>query len=451
MITNKIDNKFEVESANAAMDFVMKNGAQQARITINKGIQSSFSALDGDLENLQSTNDRSLYIQLVTQNRYGAYSTNRFEKNELEKFLKDALDANKYLTPDEHRQLPPKELCWNGIGEDLEQYDPYVLQMDPSKKKEIAFEVMEQVYGKNKKVISVTSEYGDMLDYQYMIDSQGFEGDSLQSNFTVSAECSVKGRTNARSEGLWWDSTLHFNELKYSDCGTIALQRALSALNPKKIGSGKFAMVVENTCSSRLIAPIFSALNGTNIQQRNSFLAKKLGKKIFSKKLILKDTPHVKGLPGSRYWDGDGLATKDLTIIDKGRVNSFFINTYTANKMGIAPTVESPSVPKFSLDEFPLKYRNLDAKNMVSLLDKGIFVTGFNGGNCNGATGDFSYGIQGFYFEKGEILFPIKEMNISGNIVKLWKNIALIGNDARKCSRWMIPSLAFTDVDFTGL
>ncbi|MDO4736545.1 MAG: metallopeptidase TldD-related protein, partial [Bacteroidia bacterium] len=186
-------------------------------------------------------------------------------------------------------------------------------------------------------------------------------------------------------------------------------------------------------------------------QQRNSFLAKKLGKKIFSKKLILKDTPHVKGLPGSRYWDGDGLATKDLTIIERGRVNSFFINTYTANKMGIAPTVESPSVPKFSLDEFPLKYRNLDAKNMVSLLDKGIFITGFNGGNCNGATGDFSYGIQGFYFEKGEILFPIKEMNISGNIVKLWKNIALIGNDARKCSRWMIPSLAFTDVDFTGL
>lgn len=451
MITNKIDNRFEIESAKSALDFVMKNGAQQARITVNKGIQNSFSALDGDLENLQSTNDRSLYIQLVTNNRYGAYSTNRFEKNELEKFLKDALDTNKYLTPDEFRQLPPKELCWNGDGEDLEQYDPYVLEMEPSKKKEIAFEVMEQVYGKNKKVISVTSEYGDMLDYQYMIDSQGFEGDSLQSNFTVSAECSVKGRTNARSEGLWWESTLHFNGLKYSDCGTIALQRALSALNSKKIESGKFAMVVENTCSSRLMAPIFSALNGTNIQQRNSFLAKKLGKKIFSKKMILIDTPHVKGLSGSRYWDGDGLATKDLTIIDKGRVNSFFINTYTANKMGVAPTVESPSVPKFSLEEFPLKYRNLNAKNMVSLLDKGIFVTGFNGGNCNSATGDFSYGIQGFYFEKGEILFPIKEMNISGNIVKLWKNIALIGNDARKCSRWMIPSLAFTDVDFTGL
>jgi PmbA protein len=163
------------------------------------------------------------------------------------------------------------------------------------------------------------------------------------------------------------------------------------------------------------------------------------------------DTPHIKGLSGSRYWDGDGLATKNRAIIDKGHIRTFFINTYTANKMGMQPTVESPSVPKFNLEDFPAKYRNLDAKSIIKILDKGIFVTGFNGGNCNGATGDFSYGIQGFYFENGEILFPIKEMNISGNILKLWKNIALIGNDARTCSRWMIPSLAFTDVDFTGI
>ena len=74
-----------------------------------------------------------------------------------------------------------------------------------------------------------------------------------------------------------------------------------------------------------------------------------------------------------------------------------------------------------------------------------------NGGNCNGLTGDFSYGIEGFYFENGEILFPVREMNISGNIVSLWSNLAMVGNDARKCTRWIIPSLAFENVNFTGV
>ena len=451
MRTDKIDNKFEVESAQMALDMVMKQGAQACRITMNFGIQNSFSALDGKLENLQNANDRNLYIQIISNGRYGAYSTNRLNKEELEKFISQAMHTTSYLTPDECRTLPPKEICWFGNEDALEQYDPYIMEMPPQRKKEIAFEVMEEIYGKNKKIVSVNTEYGDMLEYQYMIDSQGFEGDSLQSNFTVSAECSVKGRGNARSEGWWYESALHYNKFNPAGCGTKALKRALDKLNPKDMEGGCMNMIVDNTCSSRVISPIFQALNGSNIQQQNSFLLNKKGEKVFSEKFTLKDNPHWRGMSGSRYFDGDGIATRPMDIIRNGVVQTYFINTYSANKMGCAPTVESASVPHFSLDEFPEEMRNLTHTEMMKIMDKGILVTGFNGGNCNGLTGDFSYGIEGFYFEGGEILFPVREMNISGNIVSLWRNLAMVGNDARTCSRWLIPSLAFENVEFTGI
>ncbi|MBR2477338.1 MAG: TldD/PmbA family protein [Bacteroidales bacterium] len=451
MRTDKIDNKFEVESAQMALDMVMKQGAQACRITMNFGIQNSFSALDGKLENLQNANDRNLYIQIISNGRYGAYSTNRLNKEELEKFISQAMHTTSYLTPDECRTLPPKEICWFGNEDALEQYDPYIMEMPPQRKKEIAFEVMEEIYGKNKKIVSVNTEYGDMLEYQYMIDSQGFEGDSLQSNFTVSAECSVKGRGNARSEGWWYESALHYNKFNPAGCGTKALKRALDKLNPKDMEGGCMNMIVDNTCSSRVISPIFQALNGSNIQQQNSFLLNKKGEKVFSEKFTLKDNPHWRGMSGSRYFDGDGIATRPMDIIRNGVVQTYFINTYSANKMGCTPTVESASVPHFSLDEFPEDMRNLTHTEMMKIMDKGILVTGFNGGNCNGLTGDFSYGIEGFYFEGGEILFPVREMNISGNIVSLWRNLAMVGNDARTCSRWLIPSLAFENVEFTGI
>ena len=434
-----------------ALDMVMKQGAQACRITMNFGIQNSFSALDGKLENLQNANDRNLYIQIISNGRYGAYSTNRLNKEELEKFISQAMHTTSYLTPDECRTLPPKEICWFGNEDALEQYDPYIMEMPPQRKKEIAFEVMEEIYGKNKKIVSVNTEYGDMLEYQYMIDSQGFEGDSLQSNFTVSAECSVKGRGNARSEGWWYESALHYNKFNPAGCGTKALKRALDKLNPKDMEGGCMNMIVDNTCSSRVISPIFQALNGSNIQQQNSFLLNKKGEKVFSEKFTLKDNPHWRGMSGSRYFDGDGIATRPMDIIRNGVVQTYFINTYSANKMGCTPTVESASVPHFSLDEFPEDMRNLTHTEMMKIMDKGILVTGFNGGNCNGLTGDFSYGIEGFYFEGGEILFPVREMNISGNIVSLWRNLAMVGNDARTCSRWLIPSLAFENVEFTGI
>lgn len=451
MRTDKIDNKFEVESAQMALDMVMKQGAQACRITMNFGIQNSFSALDGKLENLQNANDRNLYIQIISNGRYGAYSTNRLNKEELEKFIAQAMHTTSYLTPDESRTLPPKEICWFGNEDALEQYDPYIMEMPPQRKKEIAFEVMDEIYGKNKKIVSVNTEYGDMLEYQYMIDSQGFEGDSLQSNFTVSAECSVKGRGNARSEGWWYESTLHYNKFTPAGCGTTALKRALDKLNPKDMEGGCMNMIVDNTCSSRIISPIFQALNGSNIQQKNSFLMDKKGEKVFSSKFTLRDNPHWAGMSGSRYFDGDGIATRPMDIIRNGVVETYFINTYSANKMGCTPTVESASVPHFSLEEFPEEMRNLTHTDMVKIMGKGILVTGFNGGNCNGLTGDFSYGIEGFYFEGGEILFPVREMNISGNIVSLWRNLAMVGNDARTCSRWLIPSLAFENVEFTGI
>lgn len=451
MKTNKIDNSFEVDAAQSALEMVMAQGAQACRITMNFGIQNSFSALDGKLENLQNANDRNLYIQIISDNKYGAYSTNRLNKDELQKFIADAVKTNSYLTPDGCRTLPPKEICWSGTEDNLNQYDPYILEMDPERKKEIAFEVMDEIYGTNKKIVSVNTEYGDMLEYQYMIDSQGFEGDNLQSNFTVSAECSVKGRGCARSEGWWYESALHFKDFSWKGCGKTALERAVAKLNPKEMESGTFNMIVDNTCSSRLISPIFQALNGSNIQQRNSFLMDKQGKKVFSEKFTLLDNPHWIGMSGSRYFDGDGIATKPVDIIRNGVVETYFINTYSANKMGIAPTVESASVPHFSLEEFPQELRNLSHTDMVKIMGKGILVTGFNGGNCNGLTGDFSYGIEGFWFENGEILFPVREMNITGNIISLWRNLAMVGNDARKCSRWLIPSLAFEHVEFTGI
>lgn len=542
---SNFDTNFEKSTAQRAMEMVMQGGAQAARITLNFGIQNSFSAHNGEIENLQNANDRNLYIQIISNDRYGAYSTNRLNERELQSFIKQAIETTSYLTPDKYRALPPKEICWKGEKSvDLQQYDPYIMEMEPQEKRRIALEVMEEVYdaakektaeNKNYKLISVSTEYGDMLEYQYMIDSQGFEGDSLQSNFTVSAECSIKGKKsrkkhiapggkesevnsiagttssrsceasctaraagsrgceasctagaadsrsceasykagttssrgcevsctagaagssgemNARCEGWWYESALHYKNFNYKGCGQTALSRAISKLNPREIKGGKLNMVVENSCSSRLVSPIFSALNGNNIQQRNSFLMEKLGQQVFSSKLTIKDNPHWVGMSGSRYFDGEGIATKPIEIISNGVIKNYFINSYAANKMGVSPTVESPSVPHFLPDEFPQQERNLSGGDMIKILQKGVLVTGFNGGNCNGLTGDFSYGIEGFYFENGEILFPVKEMNISGNIISLWNDLALVGNDARTCSRWLIPSLAFINVDFTGI
>ena len=91
-----------------------------------------------------------------------------------------------------------------------------------------------------------------------------------------------------------------------------------------------------------------------------------------------------------------------------------------------------------------------DLSGLIETINRGILVTGFNGGNCNGSTGDFSYGIEGFLIEKGAIARPVSEMNITGNMIRLWSHIRETGNDVYRNSSWLTPSILFEGVDFSG-
>ena len=78
------------------------------------------------------------------------------------------------------------------------------------------------------------------------------------------------------------------------------------------------------------------------------------------------------------------------------------------------------------------------------------YETGFNGGNSNSTTGDFSFGIEGFLIEKGVVVKPLNEMNITGNLLTIFNNIIETGNDPRTSSNFRIPSMLFDAVNFSG-
>jgi PmbA protein len=123
-------------------------------------------------------------------------------------------------------------------------------------------------------------------------------------------------------------------------------------------------------------------------------------------------------------------------------------------KMGIEPTVEDVSrpclMPFIKGESLHGEEKEVSLNDILKLAGNGILVSGFNGGNCNPVTGDFSFGIEGFAFSKGKITHPVREMLITGNIVGLWNNLIAAGSDARPSSRWQIPSLAFENVVFSA-
>lgn len=439
MITN--ENK---QLAQWAMEYAIKNGCQASRVSVYNGSSSSFEIRDMKMDRLQQASENSLIIHLFTDGRFGSFSTNRLDKKELEAFIRNGIDSTRYLAEDKARTLPDPALYYKGNGRNLELIDPKFDSIQPDDKVALAMNICNEMMGKDDRIISVNSSYADEKDFKYMVASNGFEGEESGSSFSLSASVSIHGEGDARPESYWFDSSLYYDALIKEGIGIKALERVLRKLGQKKVASGKYRMVVDNMNSSRLLSPVINALYGSSIQQKNSFLLDKQDQKVFGEKLTLIDEPHLIKASGARYFDGEGVATKRMSVFENGVLKTYYIDTYSANKMGMKPTISSPSI-------FTMQMGDKDTDGLVASVDKGILVTGFNGGNSNSTTGDFSYGVEGFLIENGKLTQPVSEMNATGNMVTLWSNLAETGNDPRKFSSWRIPSLLFDEVDFSGL
>lgn len=426
------------------MDYALKNGCQASRVSLYNGSSCDIEVRNMKIDRLQQASENGLTIHLFVDGRFGSFSTNRLDKQELEKFIKDGIETTRFLAEDKARTLPDPALYYKGNGTDLQLLDPKFDKIDPNEKVTLAMSVCDEIMDKDQRVIAASASYSDSKSFSYMVASNGFEGETANSSFGLNSSISIRGEGDARPESYWFESSLFYDTLIKKGIGTKALERVLRKLGQKKVASGKYQMILDNMNSSRLLSPVVEALSGSAIQQKNSFLLDKLNQKVLGSKMTLIDDPHQPKAAGARYFDREGIATRKMSIFDQGVLKTYFIDTYSGNKMEVKPTISSPSI-------LTMKQGNNSLESLIASVNKGILVTGFNGGNCNSTSGDFSYGVEGFLIENGKTTQPISEMNVTGNMITLWNNLAEIGNDPRNSSNWRIPSLLFNNVDFSGL
>lgn len=453
-------NQTEISLARHCISHAIASGASAARVSLSKSVTDAYTILNGELDKVSHSADRSIYLYLFADGRYGTFSTNRLEEKELEDFIVRAIDMVRMLGEDEYRRLPdPERTAKDAVtGRELGLFDETYYGISAEDRLEGALrlsrfdQISKEAAG--YRLISEECEYSCTADDNYLADSNGFEGRHSETTFGTFSEMTIEDPEGNKYSGFWWQTCPMTNEIDFDECGRKALERAVRQMNPKKRRSGSYRMVVESTVASRLVAPVITALNASSIQQKMSFLDGSLGRQVFSERLTLKDLARTAGKSGSRLFDTEGTATKDATIIEKGIVNQYFVNTYLSGKTGMQPTVEDISRPCIMpyIDGWYLQEgeKEVSLEDILRHCGNGILVSGFNGGNCNPVTGDFSFGIEGFAFRNGKITHPVREMLITGNIMELWNSLTAAGSDARPSSRWQIPSLAFENVTFSA-
>lgn len=429
--------------ANWAVQCALEKGAQQVSVTISENSSSGVEIRDQKIDKLEQSIQCGLSIRLFVDKKYSSHSTNRLKKDELARFIEQAIEGTRFLTEDAYRSLPDAQYIFKGEGPELMCFDPEFSKITPQEKIDLAKSIEKKILDTDERILSITSSYYDGISNKIMVNSNGFTGNTQHTYFGLNVSVSVKD-DDARPESYWSEGAIFYSKLKKTGISEKALTTALQKIGQKKVNSATLPMIVENRQVGKLLGPVLSALSGAAIQQKNSFLMDKLNEKVVSSKLTLVDDPHMISGRASRLFDAEGMATKKRSVFTNGVLNTYFMDTYYANKLGVEPTTASTSNLVF-------KVGNKSLEALIQSLDKGILVTGFNGGNCNGTTGDFSYGIEGFLIEKGVKVQSISEMNITGNMLSLWTNLLELGNDVNENSSLLAPSILFDHMAFSGV
>jgi PmbA protein len=429
-----------------AIETAGKAGANDSRVSLEKRRFVELRYRDRKPEIIKQASTVQLSLNLYVAGRYSSQNTSDLRKEALKGFISDAVSAAKLLAEDPYRTLPDPKYYQGRADIDLKIADSAYDDFPAEQKHALARAAEEAAWSQGAdKIVSVEAWFGDDSDETVTLTSNGFSGYDKSTSFDVGASVSVRDDDGRRPEAHdYAGCRMHKKMANPEIVGGNAARRALASLGAKKIATEALPVIIENRNVPRIMGAFFEALTGWSIYQKRSFLADKKGQKIGSDKLTLVDDPFVPEGFGSRLFDGDGIAAKKRTVLEAGVLKDFYIDWYYSRKLGCEPT--SGSHGNMIV---PVGVRSVE--EIMKDLGRGVLVTNFLGGNSNSTTGDFSFGIFGQFFDNGQIVHPVSEMNIADNHLKFWHKLAECASDPWLYSDWRTPSMVFTDVVVSGV
>lgn len=414
----------------------------------------SVEVKDGKVEGHEEAEVFGYGIRIIKDGRLGfSYSTSR---DEWESSLRKAMECSEFASLDEDLTLPEPQ----GYYHRVEVFDPAINSLDGSgllkhamELEGSAFKVDQRIKKTRKASISTT------VSRKTIVNSLGI--DITYDSTSCIAHIMVVAEDAQEAQSAWeFGGGRFLKDISFSEIGRRAAEKALSLLGSKRISSRKSAILMEPSVAVDFLGLFAHSFSAEEVLKGKSLLAGRIGQRVLSPLINITDNALLPGRLGTRPVDAEGVNSRVNQLVIGGVLQGYLHNTYTARRASSRSTgnavrgsyAELPLVGVSNLyispseGTIPLSFRELinADKEMLYVLD----VMGMH--TANPVTGDFSVGVSGLWIERGEVLFPVKEAMIAGNILDLFNSVIALGDDLRFYGSMGSPHILLRDIDISG-
>lgn len=421
-----------------------KSRVDSVAVSINQSTGINVSTRLSEPETVEFNSDGALAITVYQNQRKGSASTNDLSPKAIEQTIDMAVNIMQYTSPDPYSGLGDRSLmAFN--APDLDLFYPSDLNVDRAIEQA---KQAEEVALANPKIKSSDGGYFSSRYGIYMYgNSLGMLQGYCASSHSLS--CSVIAEQNGQMERNYaYTSSRDISELRSpSWVGEQSAQRTIAHLGARQIATMQAPVLFCPEVAVGLIGHLVGAISGGAIYRKSSFLLDSIGKSVFPSWLTIFEDPHILKGVGSSPFDSEGTQTVKRNIIEQGVLQTYLLGNYSARKLGLKSTGHAGGIHNWLVSS---SQPRSDFNAMLAKLDKGVVVTSLMGQGVNNITGDYSRGATGFWVENGQILYPINEFTIAGNLKDMYQNIVAIGNDIETRTNIQCGSILIDNMSIAG-
>lgn len=403
----------------------------------------------------QKLRERRLGIRVFVGQSSANASTAELERDGLEDFVAHTVGLARLTASDPNAGLPEAALHPLTLPNlDLADDDRGIVDADAALA--IARKAEHAATSADPRIKnSEGAEFDSGRYYIMFANSQGFSGQYEGTSFNLGVAPIAQSEDGAMQNGYWYTANRHFAKLEDAEAvGAMAAKRALRRLGSRKIKTTRVPIVFDPDMAASLLRALAGAASGPSLYKGASFLLGKLGEQIASPSVTIYDDGTMKGAMGSKPFDGEGLATNRKSLVERGVLMTYLLDSYSARKLKLQPTGNASrgvgDSPGVSTTNLYLEPGTHSPKEIIASVKHGLYVTELIGFGVNGVTGDYSRGAGGMWIENGELTYPVQEITIAGNLKEMFKSIEMIGNDLHWRSSVVSPTLKISEMMIAG-
>ncbi len=417
-----------INIATYAVEEAKKNGASEADAIIVEAADTSFRTRLRNFENVERSESRDLGIRVFLKEKAGyraaVISTNNLQRDNISETVKRAINLAKMAPADEHARLAEKGEYTSDI-KDLQTFDS--AEASTEELKGWALEAEDAALSVNGITNSEGADASFSTAETVMVTSKGFSGVYKNSGFSISV--SVIAGKDMEMETDYEYSYARFKKdlAAPKDVGRKAGEITIKKLAPRKIKTCRVPIIFDPRVSKGILSSLSAAINGSSIVKKSSFLAEKMGEKIFPDFINIYDDPTIARGLSTEPFDAEGVRGEKMALIENGVLKNWILDIRSATKLGLksngrASRGISSNPSPYSTNVY-MNAGKISPADMIKDIKEGLYLMDVFGMGVNNVTGDYSQGASGYWIENGEIAYPVSEITVAGNLLDMFKNI----------------------------